>query len=389
MNADSRRLAVALAGLCAFLDLYATQALLPLFADEFGASPARVSLTVSATTLAVALVAPFVGVVADLLGRKRIIVASMFLLVAPTALIAWSVNLEDLILGRFVQGLLLPPIFAVTVAYIGDEWPSTDVPATTGIYIAGAGLGGFLGRFVSGLVSEAWGWRAAFDVLAVVTVLCAVVVARYLPQEKSFVRAAGITNSLRAMLQHIRNPRLIATYLIGFATLFSFVSIFTYVNFYLAAPPFGLTPAGLGSIFVVYLFGVVASPITGRIMNRFGRRKVVSGAIAFWCGGLLITLAPSFVFVMTGLALAAASGFVFQTCATSYLTATATQARSSAVGLYVTCYYIGGSVGAVAPAPAWHLFGWPGCVGLVVVVLLAAAMLVRRFWRDPSPAETV
>jgi MFS transporter, YNFM family, putative membrane transport protein len=383
MFADPRRVAVALAGLCAFLNLYATQSLLPLFAEEFRASPAQVSMTVSATTLAVALVAPFVGVVADLLGRKRIIVGAMFCLVAPTAFISFAPGLNDLLLGRFMQGLLLPPIFAVTVAYIGDEWPSAEVPAVTGIYIAGSGLGGFLGRFVTGLVSEAWGWRAAFGVLAVLTVVCAVVVAFLLPREKSFVRSSSMASSLRAMLGHLGNKRLIATYVVGFATLFSFVSSFTYVNFHLAAPPFNLTPAWLGSIFVVYLFGVVASPLAGRVMNRFGRQKVVLWAIVFWCAGLLVTLAPSLVAIMAGLAIAAASGFVFQTCATSYLTATATQARSSAVGLYVTCYYVGGSVGAVAPAPAWRLFGWPGCVGLTVAVLLIALVTVRHFWRDP------
>ncbi|HYB08104.1 MAG TPA: MFS transporter [Alphaproteobacteria bacterium] len=387
MFADPRRLAVALAGLCAFVDLYATQSLLPLFAEEFHASPAQVSLTVSATTLAVALVAPFVGIAADLLGRKRIIVGAMFCLVAPTVFISFAPDLKALLLGRFAQGLLLPPIFAVTVAYIGDEWPSADVPAVTGIYIAGSGLGGFLGRFLSGLVSEAWGWRVAFGVLGALTIVCAIVVAFLLPREKSFVRSPSMASSFRAMLSHLGDARMIATYVVGFATLFSFVSSFTYVNFHLAAAPFNLTPAWLGSIFVVYLFGVAASPVAGRVMHRFGRGAVVLWAIGCWCAGLLLTLLPSLVAIMAGLAIAAASGFVFQTCATSYLTATATVARSSAVGLYVTCYYIGGSAGAVAPAPAWRLFGWPGCVGLTVAVLLIALVIVLRFWREPRPIQ--
>jgi YNFM family putative membrane transporter len=54
MFSDPRPLAIALAGLCSFIDLYATQPLLPLFAREFDASPAQVSLAVSATTFATA-----------------------------------------------------------------------------------------------------------------------------------------------------------------------------------------------------------------------------------------------------------------------------------------------------------------------------------------------
>jgi predicted MFS family arabinose efflux permease len=386
MFTDPRRLAVALAGLCAFIDLYATQSLLPLFASEFRASPAEVSLTVSATTFAVALVAPFVGLVADTLGRKRIIVGAMFLLVVPTVLIAFTASLDQLVLGRFVQGLLLPPIFAVTVAYIGDEWPPADVPAVTGLYIAGSGLGGFLGRFVSGVVSEAWDWRTAFLVLAAVTLVSAFVVALGLPREKRFVRAAGIGGSFGAMLDHLKDGRIVATCAVGFAVLFVFVASFTYVNFYLAAPPFGLTPAGLGSIFFVYLLGVVSSSFVGRPIGRLGRRAVAGGAIGLWILGVLATLVPSLPLIVAGLAIAAASGFVAQTCATSYLAGAASRGRSSAVGLYVTCYYVGGSAGAVAPAALYRLCGWPGVVGLDILVLVVVAALVARFWRERVPS---
>jgi MFS transporter, YNFM family, putative membrane transport protein len=387
MILDPRRLAVALCGFCAFLDLYATQALLPLFAREFRASAAAVSLTVSATTFAVALVAPVVGAVADVLGRKRIIVGATFLLAVPTALLAAASSLDQLVAGRFVQGLLLPPIFAVTVAYIGDEWPVDEIPAVTGLYIAGSGLGGFLGRFLTGLVSEAWGWREAFLALAAINLICAVVVALFLPRERRFVRAARLSSSFRMMLRHATDPHLVATFTVGFSVLFSFVASFTYVNFYLAAPPFGLSTAGLGSIFIVYLLGVVASPWAGRAMQRLGRRRLVAAAVGSWSLGLLLTLLPWLAAVIAGLAITAASGFIFQTCATSYLAAAATQARSSAVGLYVTCYYLGGSAGGIVPAPAWEAAGWPGCVALVIAVLVVAGALVARFWREPGAAR--
>ena len=60
------------------------------------------------------------------------------------------------------------------------------------------------------------------------------------------------------MLRHLRNPRLLATYAVGFGTLFNFIALFTYVNFLLAAPPFNLSPTLLGAIFVTYLAGAVA-----------------------------------------------------------------------------------------------------------------------------------
>jgi len=382
MLTDARGWAIATAGLCSFLDLYATQSLLPLFTRTFGATPAAVSLTVSATTLAIALVAPFVGLLADFVGRKRIIVGALVLLIVPTLLIAFATSLEQVVALRFVQGLLLPPVFAVTVVYIGDEWPTAEVPAVTGVYMAGSALGGFLGRFLSGIASDLWGWHSAFLLLAGITAAAAAVVALFLPRERSFVRARGLASALAGIAGLFRLKHLLATFMVGFAVLFAFVAGFTYVNFYLAAPPFNFSPSALGSIFVVYLLGVVVSPLAGHAIARFGRRKVVATAFCLWAIALLVTLAPSLVAVIGGLALLAASGFTAQICATSYLAAAAREARAAAVGLYVTCYYVGGSAGGVVPAAAWHFFGWPGVIAVIIIVLALAGLGVARYWRE-------
>jgi MFS transporter len=89
------------------LNLYPTQPLLPYFRQLFHASELAVSLTVSATVFAVALVAPFVGVIAERMGRKRVIVPSLLLLTLPTALCGSARSLEALISWRFLQGASL------------------------------------------------------------------------------------------------------------------------------------------------------------------------------------------------------------------------------------------------------------------------------------------
>ena len=361
-----RRSAVALVGACAFLQLYTPQALLPLFAAEFAAGPAAVSLTVSATTLAVALTAPFAGALADMFGRRRMIVGAVFLLALPTLLIATASSLEELVLWRFAQGLLLPPIFAVAVAYVGEEWPPGEVASTIGIYIAGSAFGGFLGRFLTGLAADHLGWPAAFVVLAAIDLAGAAIIARYLPPERHFVAVAGLAPSLHAMMRHFRNPRLLATFAAGFAILFAFVAIFTYVSFHLAAPPFGLSTAALGSLFVVYLFGVVVTPWSGRAVKRYGRTRVAAAAIALWCAALALTLIASLPAIVAGLAIAAACGFVCQALANGFLAVSSGGGRSSAVGLYVTSYYT-------------------GVVAMVILVLLLMAAAALPAWSREKP----
>src|ERR1051326_8853954 len=169
MILDRRRVAVALGGFAGFLHLYAPPAGLPLLPGECAARAGETSLTVTASTLAMALIAPFTGSFADVVGRKRVITAAMFALVLPTAMVALAPGIHALVFWRVVQGLAMPPIFAVMVAYIGEEWPPHEAIGVTGVYTSAASFGGFFGRFITGVLADHVGWRFGFLSLAVVT----------------------------------------------------------------------------------------------------------------------------------------------------------------------------------------------------------------------------
>jgi MFS transporter, YNFM family, putative membrane transport protein len=384
MRLEPRKIAVATAGFCAFLNLYSPQALLPALAREFGTGAAEISTIMTASALAIALTAPFTGAIADVMGRKRVITAAMLAVVVPIAGAALAPDVEALIAWRFVQGLLLPPIFAVTVAYIGDEWPPTEVAGVAGIYIAGSSLGGFCGRFLPGLLGDLIGWRGAFLALAVLSFLGAIMLALLLPREKGFVRSQGLAASGRQMLQHLRNPQLVATYAIGFGVLFNFIAVFTYVSFHLAAPPYDFSSTLLGAIFVTYLAGTAIVPATGWMMARLGRRHFTLAVLATWACGALLMLASPLAAILAGLTLCAVCGMLCQTIATGYVTASAREGRSSAVGLYVTAFYVGGSMGAFLPGLAWEEAGWAGAVAMVLVMLAVMAVVAALAYRGAA-----
>ena len=175
MFADPRRIAVAFCAIGAFLHLYAPQAVLPMMAREYGVGAADASLIITAGTLAVAATAPFTGALSDVLGRKRVIVAAMALLLDPGDHDGAGADAcNQLIFWRFVHGLLLPPIFAVTIAYIGDELPPAEANGVFGIYASASAVGGFLGRFIPGMLTEYVGWRGGFLALAGCSVICLV-----------------------------------------------------------------------------------------------------------------------------------------------------------------------------------------------------------------------
>ncbi|HEX3704093.1 MAG TPA: MFS transporter [Vicinamibacterales bacterium] len=380
-----RAFPVVLAGFSAFLDLYATQPLLPFLARTFHASALRVSLTVTAPAVAVAIAAPVVGRLADRFGLRRMIVGSAFALAAATLLAASAASLPQLIFWRFGQGLMTPGIFAITIAYIHEEWPAATAGSATAAYVSGTVVGGFVGRALMGVTASAFSWQMSFVLLGLLNLVAAAILWRQLPVERPRPRTE---KSVRGSLSsHLHNRQLVATYAIGFCILCAQVATFTYITFYLAAPPFGLSTAALGWIFVTYLLGAVVTPIAGRWTDRYGRRMPFIASVAMGVAAVLLTLAPSLAVVIVGLSFFGTSVFVTQATASSHVGATATHGRGLAIGLYSTCYYIGGSVGSALPSVVWSSGGWSACVALIVGVQVAMALIAFTCWTDAGRGE--
>ena len=378
--------AVTLAGIGAFFNLYATQPVLPLLEQIFHTTKAGVGRTVSAATLGVALSAPFAGMLAERVGRRKIIVLSIFLLSLPTILAATAGSLSQLVFWRFLQGIVMPGVFGVTMAYITEEWPRTRVPQVMSIYVAGTVLGGFMGRMFTGVAATHQvipfvppSWRNGFVTIGLCDIVFGILLWRWLPRDTPLAAGAHEPSSL---LVHLRNPQLLATYAVGFNVLFSLVGTFTYITFYLAAAPFNLSPAALSMIFMVYLVGLIVTPLGGILIARFGSRAALIASISAGACGILMTLVPHLGVVMLGLVLCSSGVFVCQSASASYIQRQAhSGGRATASGLYVMFYYIGGSVAGIVPGWLWHLGEWKACVALILLVQLVTVMIAGSIWQ--------
>jgi len=154
------------------------------------------------------------------------------------------------------------------------------------------------------------------------------------------------------------------------------------VNFYLADKPFYLGSAALGTIFAVYLVGAAVTPVAGSILDRIGYRLALMGAAGMVAIGMLLTLAHYVPVIISGLAIAASGVFICQAAASSNVGKAASSARSSAAGLYVALYYLGGCTGSILPGLFWKQTGWPGCVTIIVCMQIFTSMIAYYLWRD-------
>ncbi len=344
-----------------------------------GITATLASLTVTASTLGMALTAPMAGRISDRIGRKKTIVIAGFGLAASTLAAATAGGLPSLLFWRFLQGVFTPGIFAVTIAYVNDEWGAAQSGSGMSKYVGGTVVGGFLGRFLAGLIAARYDWHYVFVVLGALNLLSALVIWRFMPLE-SRKPAPATSGFWTAAGEHFRNPLLLATYAVGFCVFFSLISTFTYINYYLAQPPFSLSTTILGSLFFVYLTSTVVTPIAGRYIDRYGHRVVLLCGMAGGACGALLTMVPNVIVIIAGLALICNAVFVAQTCSNGFIGIAAKSNRALAVGLYVMVYNIGGSLGSAVPGPLWRTYGWPGVVTSIVTVQVMTMLLAWRLW---------
>ncbi len=370
-----------LIGFFAFLNVYSIQAVLPMVMADFAASPLQAGLTVGATVLAVGLISPFIGMLSDAVGRRNVICTSLFALTLPTALIPLTHSLNALIALRFMQGLAVPGIVVVLIAYIGEEFRQVGVARMMAIYVGGTVMGGFCGRFITGHAGDLVGWRGAFVVLAVMNLAGALLVWWRLPASRHFVANRNVKGAFATLRQHLQNRRLMASCAVGFCVLFSLVGTFTYVNLYLAAAPFNLSTAGLANVFAVYLVGVLVTPLAGRHFKRLGFMKALLWALSLSASGLLMTLVPSLPVIVVGLTVCSSGVFLCQSATISAIAKNVTEGRSLATGIYYMSYYAGGAVGAWGAGLAFEGWGWHGSVLSITAVQALAASIVAMVWR--------
>ena len=386
---DRRLLAVCAAGFCVFLSVYATQSILPLLRHAYAASEARAAMTITAVTAAVAITGPWMGLLSERVGRRTVIVASIGLLTVPLLGAATAHSLNGLIAWRFAQGLVMPGIIAVTMAYVSAEWPPHHVGSAMSAYITGNVLGGVTGRLMAGVVGQHFGWPPVFVVLAAINAVGGLLVWRLLPRQPPPV-PPPLAMSLRQMLGLFGNGPLLATFAVGSALLFNLVATLNYVAYHLADPPFHLNSAQLGLLFLVYIVGIVVTPFGGRLIDRRGQRFGVLLAIGTSMAGLGLMLIPSLPLVVAGLALTCSGVFVGQAATASAMGLAAGKAKGSAAGLYATFYYAGGACGSFVPGwTTWPWGRWPATVGLILAVFAAAAVVAATTWsvRRDSKAD--
>ncbi len=380
---EYRRVTLALvaAGFSTYALLYCVQPLLPVFSQDLGVSPSVSSLSLSMTTGTLAVAMLVAGRISDARGRKPIMAVSLFAVGVLTAACAFAPSWGVLLAMRALTGVALAGVPAVAMAYLAEEVHPRDLGGAMGLYIAGNAYGGMLGRVLTGvLIDWTQSWRIAIGVMGVFGIAAAALFTALLPPSRRFEPEAGV--SLRhlggAFLGHLRDPGLAQLFAVGFLLMGGFVTTYNYLSYRLIGPPFDLSQAFAGAIFLVYLLGGPASAWFGRLGSRFGRGRMMATATLLMGFGLALTATTNLVVSIAAIAIFTCGFFGAHAIASGWVSRRAQTARAAAASLYLFAYYSGSSLFGSLGGLAWSHSGWPGIMVLVAALIALASGLAVR-----------
>ena len=363
-------------------NLYYNQPLLNRISADLGVSEFTANLIPMTTQIGYALGLLFIIPLGDLYNRKHIIVVNFLLLMIATCSIASSSSVPYILAASLVMGIcsVMPQIFIPIAAQFSlPENKARNV----GMMVSGL-LTGILGsRVVSGFVGEYWGWRTMYYIAAVLMLLCIFLVLRALPAMPSNFKGTygGLMKSLFTLYREHPAIRMVSAR--AGCCFGSFLALWACLAFKLSGEPFHAGNNVIGMLGLCGIAGALTASFVGSLVQKLGVRFFT------YLGCVLMILAWVVMYVFQNFYIGFIVGIVVidigmqcvqisnQTCALSM----APKATNRVNTIFMTTYFVGGSLGTFLAGTCWHAWGWTGVTG-AGIGLAAVSLLITVFTRN-------
>lgn len=360
-----------------FSALYAPQPLQPILMSEFGVSKEQAALLTTVTMIPLGIAPIVYGYMLESFSSKKLFSIGIGALAILQLAFFFTDNFHLLIVIRFFVGMAIPAVLTSIMTYISTVTKRETVQKQMAYYISSTILGGFAGRFFSGLIASYFGWRWTFLILAF-SLSLAFVLIRSLHEAEIQISKF----SVRSVLDVLKKRQFATIYLLIFATFFTFAAILNFIPFRVREISAGSSSFTIGIMYMGYIMGIVMSLNALRIIKIFGgEMNTVFTALVFYACTLFLFTYPSLYVMFFGMFLFCCGMFLAHSVASGYVNKIAEDKKGITNGLYVSFYYGGGTFGSFLPGFVYSRFGWNAfllLIGSVVSVSIAAAWFMQE-----------
>lgn len=369
------------AGMVVMSSLYVTIPLTALFSDLFKVSLAQSAATGSIFSVGFAIGCLLFGAISDKYGRKK----GIFIGLLALSIVSFFLGIVDslfwLVILRGLQGIAAATFSPVALAYVVEMFPVEKKVTTIGFVSTGFLVAGIAGQVISTAVSQHFGWHMVFFLLSIVYIITAVLVHYSLPKGETSQSNTDILGPIKQMGKVFTHKSLVLSYMIAFVLLMAFVNMYTVLGNYLSSPTYNLTSEQILYFRLAGLFGMLLSPLAGRLTKRFGVRQVLQGGLLVaifslssmgFISNLPLLVMMSICFVI-GIAISVPS-------LVSLVGQLGGEARGIAVSIYTFILFLGTSIGPIISIYLMKIGEYAQTfvlLGLILFIGFVSALFIR------------
>lgn len=361
-----------------FSALYAPQPIQPIIMEYFSVSQSRSVMLTTLTLFPLSIAPIFYGYILESVSARKMLLLSIFILAVSQFVFFMSNSFNLLLVLRFIEGLAIPAILTGLMTYIATMTTKENVQKIMAIYISSTILGGFSGRFFSGLISYYTNWRVMFLILGFSLLASAFMIGK-LDNNKASVTKLN----MRAALDILGNRRFLVTYIMIFSMFFMFAAVLNFIPFRLREIDPASSSMVIGVMYTGYIMGIVTSLNSMKLIKIFrGEVNAIFVGLSVYLLSLMLFISSNIYIMFLGMFIFCAGMFMSHTIASGYVNKMADSKKGVTNGLYVSFYYSGGTLGSVVPGLVYENYSWNTFLVLLAVIMFTTLLLGRTALRD-------
>lgn len=357
-------------------NLYYNQPLLNRISRDLQTSEFTANLIAMITQIGYAIGLLFIIPLGDLFKRKTIILINFTVLVVSLLTIALTPYIRLILFASLLTGIcsVMPQIFIPIAAQFST--PETK-GKNVGMIVSGLLTGILASRVVSGIIGEYLGWRFIFFVAAGMMVICVIIIMRVLPDMPCNFkgRYSDLMKSLFSLVMEY--PQLRISSLRAGIAFGSFLALWTSLAFKMEQAPFFAGNNIVGLLGLCGIAGALTASYIGNYVQVLGVKRLnyIGCGLIFSAWFSLYSGQNSYVGIIIGIFIIDIGMQCIQLSNQTTIFSLSPKAANRINTIFMTTYFIGGSIGTLLAGIFWHWFGWQGVVGTGITLATCSFMI--------------
>ena len=357
-------------------NLYYNQPLLNRISRDLQTSEFTANLIAMITQIGYAIGLLFIIPLGDLFKRKTIILINFTVLVVSLLTITLTPYIHLILFASLLTGIcsVMPQIFIPIAAQFST--PETK-GKNVGMIVSGLLTGILASRVVSGIIGEYLGWRFIFFVAAGMMVICVIIIMRVLPDMPCNFkgRYSDLMKSLFSLV--MKYPQLRISSLRAGIAFGSFLALWTSLAFKMEQAPFFAGNNIVGLLGLCGIAGALTASYIGNYVHVLGVKRLnyIGCGLIFAAWFSLYSGQNSYVGIIIGIFIIDIGMQCIQLSNQTTIFSLNPKAANRINTIFMTTYFIGGSIGTLLAGIFWHWFGWQGVVGTGITLATCSFMI--------------